>query len=138
MATSVVGVMKMITPRAGIKPTPLAFQTSMTYSNDCTTTSSSPVRSETVLHDCGTSPASLSYDRPTAFQIYDGGDMMPEMRRRKPEPTLLQTKDIPQHIGLVREELAFDDAVIHTQQSKPKWAEVMAWKIEPPTFRLGV
>ena len=40
------------------------------------------------------------------------------MRRRKPEPTLLQTQGIfkiAHHIGMVREELAFDDAASYMQ-----------------------
>ena len=44
---------------------------------------------------------------------------MYEMRRRKPEPTLLLTQGIfnlPHHIGMVREELAFDDGVSYTQR----------------------
>ena len=48
------------------------------------------------------------------FQLDHGGDMMYEMRRRKLEPTLFLTQGIdnlPHHIGMVREELAFDDAV---------------------------
>ena len=55
----------------------------------------------------------------TVFQLYNGGDMMHEMRRKKPEPTLLPTKGIfnlPHHIGMVGEELAFDDTVCYTQQ----------------------
>ena len=34
---------------------------------------------------------SLFYATATVFQIYQGGDMMYEMRRRKPEPTLFFT-----------------------------------------------
>ena len=52
------------------------------------------------------------------FQLYLGGDVMYEMRRM-PEPALLQTQGIfnlPHHIGMVGEELAFDDAVSYTQQ----------------------
>ena len=44
--------------------------------------------------------------------------MMYEMRRRKPEPTLLPTQGIftiPHHIGMVWEELAFGDTVSYTQ-----------------------
>ena len=43
---------------------------------------------------------------------------MYEMRRRKPEPTLLPTQGIfdhPHHISMVGEELTFDDAVSYTQ-----------------------
>ena len=46
-------------------------------------------------------------------------DMLYEMRRRKPDPTLLLTHGIfnlVHHIGMVWEELAFDDAVSYTQQ----------------------
>ena len=49
----------------------------------------------------------------TVFQLYHGGDTMTEMSSRKPEPTLLPTLVIftlPHHIGMVWEELAFDDA----------------------------
>ena len=45
--------------------------------------------------------------------------MMYEMRRRNPEPTLLPTQAIfnrPYHIGMVWEELTFDDAVSYTHQ----------------------
>ena len=48
--------------------------------------------------------------------------MMYEMRRRrKPEPTVLLTQeifDLPHHIGIVWEELAFDDTVSFTQRGK--------------------
>ena len=40
--------------------------------------------------------------------------MMYEMRRKKPEPTLLLTQEffnLPHHIGMVCEELAYDDTV---------------------------
>ena len=52
-----------------------------------------------------------------------GGDTMYEMRRRKPDPTLLLTQgtfSLAHHTGLVLEELAFDDALdLHyTQQVK--------------------
>ena len=46
--------------------------------------------------------------------------MMYEMRRKNLEPTLLPTQaifNLPHHIGMVGEELAFDDAVIYTQWS---------------------
>ena len=55
----------------------------------------------------------------TVFQLYHGGDMMYETGRRKAETTLLLTQGIynlPHHIGMVREELAFDDAVSYTLQ----------------------
>ena len=54
----------------------------------------------------------------TVFQLYDGTDIMHEMRRRKPDPTFLLTQaifNLPHHIGMVRDELAFDDAVSYTQ-----------------------
>ena len=41
-----------------------------------------------------------------------------ELRRRKPKPTVLSTKGIfnlPHHIGMVLEDLTFDDAVSYTQ-----------------------
>ena len=47
-----------------------------------------------------------------------------KMRRWKPEPTLLPTQEIvnlPHHIGIVREELAFDGAISYTQ-----WGEWIA------------
>ena len=34
----------------------------------------------------------VCYPIETVFQLYDGGDMMCEMRRRKPEPTLLLSR----------------------------------------------
>ena len=40
----------------------------------------------------------------TVFQLYNGSDMMYEMRRRKLEPTLLPTQEIlnlPHHKGMV-------------------------------------
>ena len=46
----------------------------------------------------------LFYAIAKVFQLYHGGDMMPEMRRRKPEPTLLLTQGIfnpPRHTGMV-------------------------------------
>ena len=52
----------------------------------------------------------LFYVRATVFQLYHDGNMMHEMRRRKPELTLLPTQEIfnlPHHIGMVGEELAF-------------------------------
>ena len=53
--------------------------------------------------------------------------MMYEMRRRrrKPECTLLQTEGIfnlPHHICMACEELAFDDTVSYTQRGR-KWIE---------------
>ena len=36
----------------------------------------------------------LFYAITTVFQLYHGDDMMSEMRRRKPEPTLLLTQGI--------------------------------------------
>ena len=41
----------------------------------------------------------LLYTIATIFQFYRGGDIMHEMRRRKPEPILLLTQGIfnPQH-----------------------------------------
>ena len=53
----------------------------------------------------------------TVFQLY--GDAMYEMIR-KPEPTLLPTQGIftsPHHIGMVWEELAFNDAGSYTQRN---------------------
>ena len=46
----------------------------------------------------------LFYAIATLFQLYQGGDMMDEMRRKKPEPTLLPAQGIfnlPHHIGMV-------------------------------------
>ena len=67
--------------------------------------------------------------------------MMYEMRRIKAKPTLLPTQaifNLPHHIGMVCEELADGDVVSYTQWWESKLAEVMAWGIERPTFRLGV
>ena len=64
---------------------------------------SGPVRCEAVLHGSGTSPVCLFYTIATVFQLYHGGDMMYEMRRRKSEPTLLPTQvifNLPHHIGM--------------------------------------
>ena len=63
-----------------------------------------------------------------------------QLVERKPEHTILLTQGIfilPHHINMV-EQLAFDDAVSYTQRWKSKLAEVMAWGIELPIFRLGV
>ena len=61
----------------------------------------------------------LFYARATVFQLYHGGNIMYEMRGRKPEPAPLPTQvifNLPHHIGRVGEELAFGDAVSYTQQ----------------------
>ena len=53
-----------------------------------------------------------------SISVICGFDMMYEMRRRKPMPTLLPTQGIvnlPHHIGMLGEQLAFDDAVTYTQ-----------------------
>ena len=55
----------------------------------------------------------------TIFQLYLGSDMMYDMGRRKPKSTLLPTQrnfNLPHHIGIVREELAFDDTQSYTYQ----------------------
>ena len=39
---------------------------------------------------------------------------------------------------MVFKQLAFDNTVSYTQQWKSNLADVMAWEIEPLTFRLGV
>ena len=47
--------------------------------------------------------------------------MLYEIRWRKREPTPLMTQEIfnlPHHIGMVWEELAFDDAVSYTQRGE--------------------
>ena len=59
----------------------------------------------------------------TVFKFDYGGDLMYEMSRRKPEPTLLPKQRIfnpppTHHIGMVWEELALDDAVSYTQWVK--------------------
>ena len=51
------------------------------------------------------------------------------MRRRKPEHTILPTQGIfnlPPHIGMVLEELAFDNAVSYTQRGNGAQLNVMA------------
>ena len=61
----------------------------------------------------------LFYAIAILFQLYHGDDMMYEVRRRKFEPTILPTQGIfnlSHYIGTVWEELAFDDAVSHTQR----------------------
>ena len=61
----------------------------------------------------------LFYAIATAFQLNHDGKMMYEKRRRNPKPTLLPTQEnfnFPHHIGLVWEELAFDDTTSYTQQ----------------------
>ena len=82
---------------------------------------SGPARCEAALHGCGRKPVCLFYSIATTFEPYHDGDMMYEMRRRKPKPTLLPTQGIfnlPYHIGIVWEDLAFDDAISYTYQGK--------------------
>ena len=53
----------------------------------------------------------LFYTIAAVFQLYLGGEMIYEMRRRKPKPTLLPSQVIfilSHHIGM-----AFDDVVIY-------------------------
>ena len=60
---------------------------------------------------------------------------------RKSEPTVLLTRGIfnlPHHIDVVWEQLAFDDAFSYTQRWKSKLAEVMASGIELLNFKLGI
>ena len=60
----------------------------------------------------------LLYTIAKVFQLYLGSDMMSEKTRRKPAPILSPTQGIfnlPHHIVMVWEELAFDDAVSYTQ-----------------------
>ena len=74
-------------------------------------------RCETVLHGCGTILVHLFYAIVTVFQLYHGSDMMYKMRR-KPEPTHLETQGIfnlPHHVGMEREQLAFGGTVNYTQ-----------------------
>ena len=64
----------------------------------------------------------LFYAISTVFQLYHGGDMMCdyEMRRRKPKHTLLPIQGIfnlPHHIVMAWEELAFDDVVSYAQST---------------------
>ena len=64
----------------------------------------------------------LLYAVAMVFQLYDGGYMMYEMRR--PVPTLLPTQGIfnlPHHIGMVCEELAFDDDDVSCTQWGNGW-----------------
>ena len=56
----------------------------------------------------------LFYTIATVFQLYYGGGMMYEMSR-KPRPTQA-IFNLPHHMGMVWEELAFNDAVSYTQQ----------------------
>ena len=64
--------------------------------------------------------------------------MMYEMRRKKPERILLPTKGIfnlPDHIGVVCEELAFDDAVSYTVE---KWIAAQLHVIAVTRIRIPV
>ena len=72
-----------------------------------------------------TAPVYLIYTTTTLFQLYHGGDMMQEMRRRKPEPSLLPNKRNfnPHHR---RTGTRCNDAVNYAQQRKCKLAEVVA------------
>ena len=54
----------------------------------------------------------------TVFQCYIGDDMVYELRKRKPESSILSIQGIfnlLHHIGTVWEKLAFDDAVNYAQ-----------------------
>ena len=65
---------------------------------------SGPAKCEEVHHGCGTSPVCLSYAIATVFHSCHGGDMMHEMRTRKPEPTFVPTQrivNLPHNIGMV-------------------------------------
>ena len=95
---------------------------------------SGPARCEAVLHGLWDSPLCLFYAIVKVF--YHGGDMMYGTRRRKPKPALKGIFNLPRHIGMVWEELAFDDAVSYTQWWKCILAEVMAWGIKPPTLSI--
>ena len=73
---------------------------------------SGPARCKAALHGFGTSSVCLFYAIATVFQLNPGGDMMYEIRRRKPEPTLFLTQrvfNLLHNIGMALEELAFDD-----------------------------
>ena len=95
-------------------------------------------RCEVVLHGCETSLVCLVYALATVFQSCHGGDMRYEMRRRKPKPTGLLTQwifNLPFHIGMVWEELSFDDPVSYTkwghglQHSKCYGSEWDSWPV---------
>ena len=61
----------------------------------------------------------LFYAIAAVFQLHLGSDMMHEIRRRKPKPTLWPTQGIfilPHHVGMAWEELTFDDAVSYAQR----------------------
>ena len=82
----------------------------------------------------------LFYAIATVFQLDHGGDMMYEMRRRrKPEATLLLTQgtfNFPHHIGIIWEELAFDNAVSYIQQGNGhQYSALNKWAISPPGFK---
>ena len=65
-----------------------------------------------------TSSVCLFYAIAPDVQLYHGGDIMYDMRRRKPEPTPLPTQEmfkVPQHKGMILEVVAFDDAVSYRQ-----------------------
>ena len=51
-------------------------------------------RFEAALDGYGTSPVCQFYAITTVFQLYHGSDMVYEMKRRKPELTLLPTQRI--------------------------------------------
>ena len=60
----------------------------------------------------------LFYTIATIFQLYHGGNMVYELRR-KPEPSLLPTQGTfnhPHNIVMIWDELAFGDTVSYTQQ----------------------
>ena len=60
----------------------------------------------------------LFYAIVTVFQLYHAGDMMYDMTRRKPEPTLLLTQrifNLPHHVGTEWEELIMM-YVIHNRE----------------------
>ena len=63
-----------------------------------------PVRYEAALHGYGTSRFCLFCAIATVFQLYHGSNMMYEMRRRNPEPTLLPAHcifNLSHHKGMI-------------------------------------
>ena len=73
---------------------------------------SGPVKCEAMLHGCGTNLVCLFFAIATRC---DGCVMRHEMRRKpKPIPSWIFKR--PHHIGMVREEVAIDNAVSYIQQ----------------------
>ena len=79
---------------------------------------SGPPRCEAGIHSCGTNMICFFHAIATIFQLYHGTDMVWD-EKEKTQAYILMNQGIfntPHHIGMVWEELAFDDTVIYRQR----------------------